>query len=261
MELEMKEKISNHIKEFVANYNLLNKTETQWDEPLIVFADANDPMFLNLKKIVSSSHALPTDFIEDAKTVITFYIPFKEEVNISNVKSEESSHEWATAYIETNKLITDLNTYIFDKLAEANYDSTKLPPTHNFDKEKLISNWSHKHIAYIAGLGKFGLHQMLITEKGCSGRIGSIVINLEIEPTRRQEKEYCLFRYNKTCKKCIEKCVDGALKVDSFDRHKCYERCLINAKKHSELGLADICGKCISKVPCAFINPCARLTK
>jgi hypothetical protein len=50
-------------------------------------------------------------------------------------------------------------------LEKSDFRSVILPPTHNFDEKKLISDWSHKHIGFIAGLGKFGLHQMLITKK------------------------------------------------------------------------------------------------
>ena len=57
------------------------------------------------------------------------------------------------------------------------------------------------------------------------------------------------------CKKCVDRCVNDALKVDSFNRHKCYETCLDNAEFHTELGLADVCGKCLVNVPCATKNP------
>lgn len=44
-----------------------------------------------------------------------------------------------------------------------------------------------------------------------------------------------------------------------FDRHACYAVCLENGQLHSALGLADVCGKCASIVPCSFTNPVARL--
>lgn len=252
----MKEKVTKLIKDFVGNYHSEHHTITHWEEPLIAFARAADPLFLQLKELVSPSHALPTDILADAQTVIAFYVPFTQDVNFSNRETEESSETWARAYTETNKLIVDLNTFMNAQFTAMNYQSSKLPPTHNFDQEKLISDWSHKHVAYIAGLGKFGLHQMLITEKGCSGRIGSIVTNLALEPTARPQQEYCLYKYNKTCAQCVQKCVNGALQVDSYDRQKCYESLLLNAAKYSGFGLADVCGKCITAVPCAFVNPC-----
>lgn len=251
----MRGKIQDFIKEVVKNYRTENRTITDWDEPLVAFADANDPVFFELKTVVSESHNLPTDLLKDAETVISYFIPFKREIVLSNVDGRNCSKEWAIAYIETNELILDLNLCLSEELEKSDFESFVLPPTHNFDEKKLISDWSHKHIAFIAGLGKFGLHQMLITEKGCCGRLGSLITNAVIEPTKIRDREFCLYRYEKTCRKCVEKCVFGALRVDSFDRHKCYEICLSNAKLYSKLGSADVCGKCICAVPCSFNNP------
>ena len=251
----MRGKIQDFIKKIVKNYRTENRTITDWDEPLVAFADANDPVFFELKTVVSESHNLPTDLLKDAETVISYFIPFKREIVLSNVDGRNCSKEWAIAYIETNELILDLNLCLSEELEKSDFESFVLPPTHNFDEKKLISDWSHKHIAFIAGLGKFGLHQMLITEKGCCGRLGSLITNAVIEPTKIRDREFCLYRYEKTCRKCVEKCVFGALRVDSFDRHKCYEICLSNAKLYSKLGSADVCGKCICAVPCSFNNP------
>jgi len=248
-------KMQNFIKEFVQGYKIENKTITDWDEPLVAFADVKDSLFLKLKTAVGATHKLPTDLLEDAKTIISYFIPFQKEIVLSNVGAKNSSREWGIAYIETNKLITNLNNCLTGRLEKSNFKSVIIPPTHNFDRRSLISDWSHKHIALIAGLGKFGLHQMLITEKGCCGRLGSLITNAKIEPTKRPNKEFCLYKYDKTCKKCIENCVFEALKVDSFDRHKCYEICLSNASSHSKLGLATVCGKCICVVPCSFNDP------
>ena len=251
----MKEKVQNFIKNFVPKYKVENKTLSNWEEPLVGFAKANDPLFLELRSAISETHKLPIDLLEDAETVISYFIPFQKEIAQSNAGGENCSEKWATAYIETNKLIAALNNCLSQELEKANFKSVILPPTHNFDTERLISDWSHKHIAFIAGLGNFGLHQMLITEKGCCGRLGSLITNAKIEPTRRPDKEFCLYKYNQSCQKCVENCVFEALKVDSFDRHKCYEICLSNAKSYSKSGLADVCGKCVCVVPCSFDNP------
>jgi len=251
----MEEKIQKFIKEFVRNYKIENKTSTDWDEPIVAFANSNDPLFLKLKTLISKTHKLPKDLLKDAKTVISYFIPFKKEVVLSNIGGKDCSKGWAIAYIETNKLIIDLNKSLSENLEESNFKSVVLPPTHNFDEKRLISDWSHKHIGFIAGLGKFGLHQMLITEKGCCGRLGSLITNARIESTKRPNEEFCLYKHNKTCKKCVENCKFKALKVDSFDRYRCYEICLSNAKLYSKLGLADVCGKCICVVPCSFSNP------
>ena len=208
-----------------------------------------------MKNIIDKTHKIPTDFLSDAKTVISYFIPFKKDVVLSNVNGKHCSKEWAIAYVETNRLIVDLNKFLSKRLKKHGFNSVILPPTHNFDEEKLISGWSHKHVGFIAGLGKFGLHHQLITEKGCCGRLGSLITNVEVQPTERPNKEFCLYKSNQNCAKCVENCKFDALKIDSFDRKRCYKICLSNAELHRELGFADVCGKCVCVVPCSFSIP------
>lgn len=251
----MNNKIEIIIKQFMEHYSEMRDVQTKWKEPLVAYADAMDEMFYNLKDVVSPSHAMPKDFLPEAKTVVAYFIPFDEVVVKSNIEGKESSKVWAKAYIETNQLILDLNTFIKNELQKLGYKSNIIPATHNFDNKKLISDWSHRHVAFIAGLGKFGLNNMLITDKGCCGRVGSFITDLKIEPTKRKNGENCLYKHMNVCKKCVDRCVNNALKVDCFDRHKCYEMCLYNDKVHSDIGLADVCGKCVVNVPCSTTNP------
>jgi epoxyqueuosine reductase QueG len=251
----MKEKVGNIIKEFVFSYQNNEDISTKWKEPLIAYADADDIMFSKLKEAVSETHLLPHDLLDDAETVVAYFLPFEEYIPNSNIENRHSSKEWATAYIETNKIIAEINKHLKEKLQESGYSLEVVPATHNFDTEKLMSDWSHRHVAYIAGLGKFGLNNMLITEKGCCGRIGTVVTNIKIQPTTRQDKENCLYKHNGSCKKCVDRCVNNALKLDEFNRHLCYEMCLTNGETYKDMGLADVCGKCLVKLPCSFRNP------
>ena len=248
------------IVSYVHSYPERKRTATVWQEPIISFSAADDSLFGQLKEIVSPTHAIPIDFLPDAKSVITYFLPFDQKVVTSNVEGNNASLEWATAYLETNQLILDINTYVKDKLQEHHYSATLLPGTHNFNAERLVSDWSHRHIAYIAGLGTFGLNNMLITEKGCCGRIGSIVTNLKLFPTPRADKENCLYKYNGGCKKCVKLCVTGALTENAFDRFVCHEMTLSNADLFKKLGLADVCGKCLVNIPCSFRNPTSKLS-
>ncbi|MBS3787047.1 epoxyqueuosine reductase [Candidatus Bipolaricaulota bacterium] len=251
----MKEYVESLIKDYLSVYQNREGIETKWGDPCMAYADAEDKLFEKLKDIISSSHALPKDFLPDSRTVITYFIPFEKSIIKSNIKGKESSREWAAAYIETNKLIHDLNQYIKNELNKMDYDSTVIPATHNFDDEKLISDWSHKHVAYIAGLGNFGIHTMLITENGCAGRIGSIVTNLKLSPTKRPDKEYCLNKVDGSCHECVNRCLNGALQESSYNRDLCYDMCLFNDQFHSDLDLTDVCGKCTVDVPCSYDNP------
>jgi epoxyqueuosine reductase QueG len=193
--------------------------------------------------------------LPDAKTVVTYFIPFDDVIVKSNIKGKEASRRWALAYVETNQLIHELNMFVNSELKKSGYNSTIIPATHNFDKIKLISDWSHRHVAYISGLGGFGLNNMLITDKGCCGRVGSLVTNLRLEPTQKKVREYCLYKYNGTCKKCVDRCENHALTVGHYDRSKCYGACLDNYKIFGYMGLTDVCGKCLVGLPCSTTNP------
>jgi epoxyqueuosine reductase QueG len=198
---------------------------------------------------------MPKDFLDYARTVICYFLPFHRSVINSNIPGKYSSHEWAKAFTETNKLILNLNKHIKKQLEQQGHKAAIVPAAYNYDEDKLICQWSHRHVGYIAGLGKFGLNNMLITEKGCCGRIGTVITNLKMTPSPRPQLDYCLYKKKGTCKKCVQRCVSGALKVESYDRHKCYRMLLANDKKHSELELTDACGKCCVGLPCSLTKP------
>jgi epoxyqueuosine reductase QueG len=251
----MKNTITHAIEDFVSQRMLNNESRTHWGTPLVGFAAADDPLFAKLKEVVRPSHATPGELLAGARTVVVYFLPFSQEIPRSNRLEHNASPEWAVAYVETNHLIIDLNQHLSGVLKEQGHASKVLPPTHNFDTEQLMADWSHKHIAYVAGLGKFGLHHMLITEKGCCGRFGSLVTDAVIKPTPRPEGEFCFGQHDGSCKICLKKCPVGALTEEGYDRHKCYELLLENADIYASEGLADVCGKCTSVVPCSFINP------
>ncbi len=124
-----------------------------------------------------------------------------------------------------------------------------------------MSSWSHRHVAYFAGLGTFGLNNMLITEKGCCGRLGSLVTTAPIDMHSSpeyglQNHEKCLNKTFGNCGLCIGKCVADAYTDHSFDRFRCYAQCLENAQLHCEMGYADVCGKCLVGLPCSYRAPC-----
>ena len=257
----MNDFITQEIIRFVDAYRKSENVETRWLEPLVGFADAGDPLFSQLHSAVSPTHATPNDLLKGARSVIAYFLPFDKSISQKNRGDYYAVKEWALAYIETNRLIIDLNNHLSGLLAKKGKRCTVLPPTHNFEKEKLISDWSHRHVAFVAGLGTFGLHNLLITDKGCCGRLGSIITDAVLTPSVRPKTEHCLYKHNKTCTECVKRCAAHALKVDSFDRHACYTLLLENAKLYEQYGLADACGKCICEVPCSFQNPVKTLRK
>jgi len=251
----IKEAIRNEIERFVRDYQVKCQTVTAWGLPVVGFASSSDPAFLELKSAVGPTHALPADLLPRAAAVVAFFIPFTLETAKSNERGNTCSWAWSKAYGETNRLIHEVSIHMRAFLAARHHETSITPATHNFEPEKLVSDWSHRHVAVIAGLGKMGLNNMLITGRGCCGRLGSFVTSMDIEPDIRSETEACLYRHSGACMKCVKQCVNHALYEKKFDRFGCYEMCLLNNRLFLDLETADVCGKCLVRVPCSHADP------
>lgn len=251
--------ILKEISNFVTEYPKKSSTKTRWKKPLVGFASSGDPLFLKLKEVVRPSHALPEDLLPTAKTVVAYFLPFEDRIQESNAKEGLfASRSWVVAYIETNRLIKDLGIHLKDFFEKARYEAVSTQATHNYDQEILLSDWSHRHVAFIAGLGRFGLNRWLITQSGCCGRLGSLVTEAFLSPTTRPENEFCLYFAGYECSACIDKCTFEALSIDRFDRHACNRQLLKNDVYFSDLETSDVCGKCGCGLPCSTTNPVFR---
>lgn len=248
----MKEKIKQLIINFMKEYE--NNISTKWREPVIRFGDANHKDFITLKKSVNFDHVMPNEIIKDAKTIIAYFIPFNIDISKSNIDGNIASKEWALAYQETNELFTVLNEHIIKYLKSLGYDaSTPSKEATAMDDNIIKSKWSQRHVARICGLGTFGINNMLITEKGCSGRVNTIITNIDnVEIDSPLKEEYCLYKINNSCKVCVNRCISKTLTIDGFDRKKCYDVCIENARIHNG---NDVCGKCVVNLPCSFNIP------
>lgn len=200
------------IKNYVKEYEQKSEICTKWQEPLVSFANSNHEYISQLTEIVVSDHVMPKDIIENHKTIIAYFIPFDENLAKTNNGGSIASSQWALAYEETNALFTVLNSYIIEELNKMGYKAGVSPQATTYDHDILKSKWSQRHIAKIAGLGTFGINNMLITEKGCCGRVSTIVTDLEVEYDNPINEEYCLYKSNGSCGVCVTKCPGDALK-------------------------------------------------
>ena len=234
-----------------------------WQTPLLATAPI-DSRFDQLPRIAADDHLHPHDLLATARSVIVFYIPFKKELVKENRKGNRPCRNWGVAYVQTNDLIGRLSQALGDWLTEKGFKSGLTQPTHNFDESKLMARWSHKHLAHLVNLGKFGIHHMMITPLGCAGRLGSLVSEAELgEHALIQTEEACLHIAGKECGKCIRACPVEALREDGFERKSCWDRLNENLRTldyFSDLPQSThVCGKCAALMPCSFKNPVAAL--
>jgi len=249
--------------DFVTNEPARSGTEGYWLTPLLVSAPI-DERFDLLPQIAFNRHMHPYDLLPTANSLIVFFIPFKRTLIKENKKGDRPCRNWGLAYVQTNDLIGRLSRALKAFLTARGFGTELTPATHNFDEDVLMARWSHKHLAFLANLGRFGTHHMLITPVGCAGRLGSLVTEADLgDHSIIETDQACLLKAGKKCGKCIEACPVDALSQNGFERHRCWNR--LNENRKILDYFADlpesthVCGKCAALMPCSFSNPVAKL--
>ncbi|MEY8001346.1 4Fe-4S binding protein [Clostridium sp. Mt-5] len=231
-----------------------------FEKPIFAFGDTDDEYFELLKQpsAIGKHFLLPKEWLPRSKTVISFFLSFSEAVRKGNRKNMLwPSEEWLHGRIEGQNFLNKLCIYLRSELIDAGYNSlvpsldkrfwTVTSSNDSTHPEVLFtSNWSERHVAFVCGLGTFGLSKGLITQRGIAGRFGSILTELYLSPDRREYKkvyEYCLM-----CGKCIKNCPANAISMENGKNHTiCSEFLNKTAEKYKpRYG----CGKCQVGVPC-----------
>ena len=247
--------LAQFIRETIIHEVNHNAFVTAYRDPVIGFVAADDPDFAHLSEWTAYPHLMPTDLLPGARSVICFYLPFATEITHANAQEKEKvALEWALAYQDTNALVSKITSRLIELLNKYCIQSAAEPATGNFDEIALRSHWSHKSIAVLSGIGSFGLHQLVITDSGCTGRFGSIVIDAELPIEKPERKERCEYFELGTCTDCVIGCPVNAISEDNpFDRHACRKQCIKNSSDFLDLGdEIKVCGKCAVVGPCAL---------
>ncbi|MGW8193971.1 MAG: epoxyqueuosine reductase [Desulforhopalus sp.] len=230
-----------------------------WRDPVLATADA-DERFAILPQIAAPNHLLPSELLISCRTVVVFFIPFTEELSDSNIDGKFPSDDWGRSLAITNALLQDISVFMRTLFAHSGYQSELTPATYNYDPDSFTARWSHKHLGYLTGLGRFGINAQLITPAGCAGRLGSLVTEAPLGNNPLVEKEeLCLHKNGDECLLCIQSCPVQAVTLKGIDRHACNQRLQINRKRFSaKTSMRDdveVCAKCVSGMPCSLRAP------
>jgi len=250
------------------------KDDIIFDEPLVKFADGDDPVFTEYKTIIDPTHLTPGEAL--AKTfnkspedipahlsIISWILPFTRKIRESNRRHILTpSRLWLSAYLYGEKFNNAMREHVVELLTEMGYLAVApvLQPYFkkvfgSINEKGFYSNWSERHIAYAAGHGTFSLSDGFITECGIAHRCGSVVTDLMLPASPRianNPYSNCLFYVNGSCKACIARCPVGAISENGHDKTKCLDKLRLS-EKYKAGTLA--CGLCQTKVPCEFRNP------
>ena len=249
----MRQNMEEKIWQLIERYCQERSLPILWRKPIVRFADATNPGFAQLRRIVDSGHHMPQDYLPDAKNVLSWFLPFLPEVGNNNLPGQLCSAQWADVYLVTNEMAAWINEQLVQFLKEEYAVSAAVPTDAGMiGMDNPRSRWSQRHVAYLAGHGTFGKNNMLISDAGSVGRYFSVVTALNVSPDAPVTEERCLWKRDGSCGLCIKRCPVAALTEAGFDRYKCLDQCLKNMARFPG---ADVCGKCTVELPCSYQIP------
>ncbi|MDR1573649.1 MAG: 4Fe-4S binding protein [Clostridiales Family XIII bacterium] len=221
-----------------------------FDAPIFAAATADDPMFLSLRAdaSVGGHHCMPADWTPDARSVLSVFFPFAKRVRAASAAfaDRQPAAEWLHGRIEGQNHISAISAAAAEALRGAGFSAVAPSVANGFRSKGFTSNWSERHIAFVCGLGTFGLSRGLITEKGVAGRFCSIVTSMELGITHRgytELYEHCIF-----CGLCAKRCPAEAIDPKTGKAHG---PCGAFLSETRELFAPRYgCGKCQVGVPC-----------
>jgi epoxyqueuosine reductase len=186
----------------------------------------------------------PQSIFPEARSVIVIGLPIPLPV----LETAPSIY-YRELYNTVNSLLDQYTYRLASFLTDQGYPSVFVPRDGYGGIQVLLQNpiafFSHRHAAYLAGLGVFGVNNMILTpEYGPRVRFGSIFTTAELPPDPILDVALCT-----RCMQCVQMCPSGALETKDYpqgrtDRYAC-------AAHSAELNTRYIspCGICIKVCP------------
>jgi epoxyqueuosine reductase QueG len=186
----------------------------------------------------------PRAIFKETSTVIVIGLP------VSLPVLDTAPSIWYHEHYRTINALLDQNGYrIAAELTRRGYPSLPVPRDGYGSiavlKERPVAFFSHRHAAYLAGLGTFGINNTLLTpEFGPRVRFASIFTTAEIPPDPVMEKDLCI-----RCMRCVEACPVNALGEDMYPQGLTDKiACATRAEDLNRRFLSP-CGLCIRACP------------
>lgn len=186
----------------------------------------------------------PQSIYPEARTVIVIGLP----IALPIVETAPSIY-YQELYKTVNAMLDSKAYELANFLVDKGFGAIYLPRDAYGDIKILIERpfafFSHKHAAYLAGLGSFGQNNVLLTSQyGPRVRFTSIFTTAKILPTPLNKEDLC-----SRCFLCVKNCPVNAIPEEGdfpppMDKRLCAER---SAKLRDEY--RSPCGICIKVCP------------
>jgi len=245
-----------------------------WEEPLVGFADGDDPLFDLFKSVVTPEHMTPREVLaglaagnDEAQAfprvgVVSWILPAAAATRLSNRQMVDGpSVRWNLTRFQGEEFNDGLRRHVAGLLEGRGLLAVAPVLGQGFTRTRgprgMASTWSERHAAYAAGLGTFGLSDGLITARGIAHRCGSVVVNAGWPAGPRlyvDHREYCPYAVDGSCGVCIERCPGGAIGPEGHDKDRCQQYIRVKlAEWLTRPGYGGdylACGLCQTGVPC-----------
>jgi len=261
------------------NFSVLGKPEyPMFEKPLIGVAAGDDPYYIFLKEHIGEFHLSPAEVFAkkyrsspeaSSLRVVSLIFPQTDEtIELQNKQIKVPCDNWYASRAEWENVMIEFLNELENKLEAAGIKAAAvdlIDDISEMQSEKLgqASNWSHRHAAYSAGMGTFGLSDGFISERGMAVRITTIIVEADLEVDHRGELgpyDWCLYYKSGICGACIRRCPKRAITEKGHDKEACslYKDtvCADSWPEHVECKKKKIpCGLCQTKIPCAIKRP------
>ena len=226
--------------------------------PFVGVSDARDPCYAWLKGELGEWTMAPVEILPSARSVISYFVPYSKQAAASPLSKDAPFALWAAAYELCDRAITQLDERLIRLLESAGHEAVQPPKKVDFVDGEARPRWSHKSAAVISKVGSFGVNRVIMTEKGSSGRLSSIITSASIPPGGCARPPLCEGVNGLVCSRCIEACPAGALSRDAINRSACRAHLAANAEsikaRYPDAPAANVCGRCIAACPYAYIE-------
>jgi len=249
-----------------------------WEEPFFGVSNGDDPYYNFLKKHIGEFHWSPLEAfrlkypgVSEASQLRVVSICFPQTAEAKDSQAKETvcpSREWMVSRGEWELLIREFSEKLINSLSESGIRavSVDLLPglkVHKDGNLGLSATWSHRHAAFISGLGTFGLSDGLITEKGKAVRFATFIVEASMETTARHYEdhhEWCLYYRDGSCGVCMSRCPIDAITEQGHDKSVCdgYEEVFVSKYWPEDIDRTNYkigCGLCQVGIPCQNRRP------
>lgn len=159
-----------------------------------------------------------------------------------------SRYEYTSQFFTLNARLNLAATELCRFLEGKGYRNVPIPAAYPRVNKEIKGVLSHRHAAVAAGVGEFGLNNLLITEEfGPRVRLISIITEAELKPDEPCKTNLCEQRRDECELACVRSCPVDALNTEGhIDKHTC-----LHYQEHIMPWSATElrCGLCLARCP------------